>query len=155
MIKIRDYQKADYQATIRLMKQLVELYKITEFDEKNWEMTLRQRLFSPQQRTLIAEYEGKIAGMCFVDVKWNEIGFIIGNIKNIVVDENFRNRGISIKLLNEAIDILTAMAVDRIQINVNVEVQNVVPFFEKMGFKQEYIAMSRSVKKEKTNDKRK
>ena len=152
MIKVRDYQKADYDATIRLMKQLVKLYK-TEFDEKNWEMTLRQRTFSPQQRTLVAEFDGTVAGMCFVDVKWNEIGFIIGNIKNIVVDETFRNHGISIKLLNEAINILTAMAVDRIQINVNVEVQNVVPFFEKIGFKQEYIAMSRSVKKEKTNDK--
>jgi len=154
MIKVRDYQKADYEATIRLMKQLVKLYK-TEFDEKNWEMTLRQRTFSPQQRTLVAEFDDTVAGMCFVDVKWNEIGFIIGNIKNIVVDETFRNHGISIKLLNEAINILTAMAVDRIQINVNVEVQNVVPFFEKIGFKQEYIAMSRSVKKEKTNDKRK
>ena len=146
MIKIRDYQKIDFEATKKLMRQLVKLYK-TEFDEKNWEITLRQREFSPQQRTLIAEYDNTVVGMCFIDVKWNEIGFIIGNIKNIIVDEEFRKKGISIELLKIANKILEEMAVDKIQINVNVEVKEVVPLFEKMGFKSEYIAMSRPIKK--------
>ena len=146
MITIRDYQKGDYEATVELMKQLVELYK-TSFDEKSWDITMRQRMFSPQQRTLIAEIDGEITGMVFIDVKWNEIGFVIGNIKNIIVDENSRNQGVSARLMDEAIEILTAMAVDKIQINVNTEVQDVIPFFEKMGFKQEYVAMSRMVKK--------
>jgi len=154
MITVRDYQKDDFEATVNLMKQLVKLYK-TQFDEKSWDMTLRQRMFSPQQRTLIAELDGVVAGMCFIDVKWNEIGVIIGNIKNIIVDEEYRNQGVSIELMNEAIKILTAMAVDKIQINVNVEVQNVVPLFEKMGFRQEYIAMSREVKKDQAKERKK
>ncbi|HUX99468.1 MAG TPA: GNAT family N-acetyltransferase [Candidatus Deferrimicrobium sp.] len=146
MIIIREYKKEDFEATKKLMQQLVKLYK-TEFDEHIWEITLRQRQFSPQQRTLIAEYDGIVSGMCFIDVKWNEIGVIIGNIKNIIVDEGYRNKGISIKLLNTAIEILTEMAVDKIQINVNVTVSETIPFFEKMGFKSEYIAMSRKIKK--------
>ncbi len=148
MIKIRDYQNNDFEATKNLMRQLVKLYKI-DFDEKIWEMTLRQRKFSPQQRTLIAEYDSIIAGMCFVDVKWNEIGFIIGNIKNIIVDEKYRNKGISIALMEKANEILKDMAVDKIQINVNIEVKEVIPLFEKMDYKQEYIAMSKVIKKEK------
>ncbi|MHA1129276.1 MAG: GNAT family N-acetyltransferase [Candidatus Helarchaeota archaeon] len=146
MIKIRDYQKNDFNATKQLMQQLVKIYK-TDFDEKNWEMTLKSRQFSPQQRTLIAEYDGNIAGMCFIDVKWNEIGFIIGNIKNIIVDENYRNKGISIKLMDRANEILKEMAVDKIQINVNIEVKEVIPLFEKMGYHQEYVAMSKTIKK--------
>lgn len=148
MIKIRDYQNNDFESTKNLMRQLVKLYK-TDFDEKIWEMTLRQRRFSPQQRTLIAEYDSIIAGMCFIDVKWNEIGFIIGNIKNIIIDEKYRNKGISIALMEKANEILKDMAVDKIQINVNVEVKEVIPLFEKMGYKQEYIAMSKVIKKEK------
>jgi ribosomal protein S18 acetylase RimI-like enzyme len=148
MIKIRDYQNNDFEATKNLMRQLVKLYKI-DFDEKIWEMTLRQRRFSPQQRTLIAECDNIIAGMCFVDVKWNEIGFIIGNIKNIIIDEKYRNKGISIALMEKANEILKDMAVDKIQINVNVEVKEVIPLFERMGYRQEYIAMSKVIKKEK------
>ncbi len=147
MIKIRDYQKGDFEATKKLMRQLVKLYK-TDFDEKAWDMTLRQRTFSPQQRTLVAEYDGKIVGMCFVDVKWNEIGFIIGNIKNVIVDENYRQKGIATELLKVANDILIEMGVDKIQINVNLAVKDhAIPLFEKMGFKREYIAMAKVIKK--------
>jgi ribosomal protein S18 acetylase RimI-like enzyme len=149
MIKIRDYKKDDFEATKRLMQQLVKLYK-TEFDEKSWELTLRQREFSPQQRTIVAEMEGKVVGMCFIDVKWNEIGFIIGNIKNVVVDETCRQKGIATEILNAANDILMDMAVDKIQINVNIEVKDhAIPLFQKMGFKPEYIAMSCVLKKGK------
>jgi ribosomal protein S18 acetylase RimI-like enzyme len=146
MINIRDYQKSDFEATRNLMQQLVTLYK-TKFDEKNWEMALKSREFSPQQRTLVAEYDGVVRGMCFIDVKWNEIGFIIGNIKNVIVDEQFRNKGISIKLLDAANEILNDMAVDKIQINVNIQVKEVIPLFEKFGYNQEYIAMSKLIQK--------
>ncbi|MHA1265390.1 MAG: GNAT family N-acetyltransferase [Candidatus Helarchaeota archaeon] len=147
MIRIREYKKEDYEPTKRLMKQLLKLYK-TDFDEKSWQLTLRHREFSPQQRTLVAEYDGEIRGMCFIDVKWNEIGIIVGDIKNVIVDEAYREKGIATELLNKAIDILTEMNVDKIKINVNLEVQDhAIPLFEKMGFTPEYIAMTRTIKK--------
>ncbi|TFG04917.1 MAG: GNAT family N-acetyltransferase [Promethearchaeota archaeon] len=147
MIRIRDYQKRDYEATKDLMKQLLKLYR-TDFDEKSWQLTLRHREFSPQQRTLLAENNGNIVGMCFVDVKWNEIGIIIGSIGNVIVEESQRERGIATELMNKAIDILTEMNVDKIKINVNLQVQDhAIPLFEKMGFSPEYIAMTRTIKK--------
>jgi len=149
MCKVRDYKATDFEATINLMKMLSNLIG-TPFNEENWKHIAKQRAFNPQYRTLIAEVEGNIAGMCFADIHRDESGLIHGLIRNVVVDPQFRGKGAASELIRTAIDIFRELEVHNIRVQVLEQMKDafsIIHLFEKFNFKRNAIVMEKDVLK--------
>jgi len=144
MCIIRDYKHQDLESTTRLMQILSELIEV-DFNEENWKHQARIRAFNPQFRTLIAEYNGCIAGMCFADIHQDETGQFYGLIRNVVVDPKFRKKGIATKLIAEAVNIFVNLKVNSIKVQVLEQIKDVIHLFEKFDFRCTAIVMEKDV----------
>ncbi len=144
MSVIRDYKFQDLEKTSKLMRILSDLID-TEFDDNNWKHQIRIRCFNPQFRTLIAEEDEQVVGMCFADICHDEMGQIAGIIRNVIIDPSFRKRGIATKLILKAIQIFADLRVDRIKVYVLKQIKDVVPLFEKFDFRCSTILMEKDV----------
>ena len=146
MVTIRDYKHKDLEATMELMK-ILSKRTDTEFDEDNWQQTARLRAFNPEFKTLIAENDGNLVGMCFADIQRDERGNFNGLIRNVVVDPQHERRGSASQLITSAMVLLRNLKVDSIQVQVTEQIKQVVNLFEKFGFKKSRIVMEKNVVK--------
>ncbi|MHA1732660.1 MAG: GNAT family N-acetyltransferase [Promethearchaeota archaeon] len=148
-IVIRTYRKSDHEATTQLMRELAETYNF-EFDEAKWKETSGLRALGPGYKriTLIADLEGEVVGMGFVETKREETGDKVGFLAKWGVKKEFIGHGIGKRLFSRAIEILEKMGVDKIQINVAHDSNpKVLKLFEKVGFKPSYLALARTIEK--------
>lgn len=83
---------------------------------------------------LVAEVEGKVAGCCGLTNSFGE-----GNIDNVVVDSQFRNKGIAQRLLQELIRIGEAEGIEAFTLEVRVSNAPAIHIYEKYGFVSEGI----------------
>jgi GNAT superfamily N-acetyltransferase len=144
MCIVRDYKYHDLECTVKLMQIMSNLINI-EFDEQNWNQKIRIRCFEPQFRTLVAEENGIVVGMCFADIKRDETGLFYGIIRNVVVDPDFRKKGIAAKLILKAIQIFADLKVNGIRVHVLKQIKDVIPLFEKFDFRCSTIIMEKDV----------
>jgi len=117
-VKIRNYQKSDYEATLRILGELSEDYRFN-FREETWKEESGLRLFSPgyKRMTLVAEIEGEIVGMGFIEVRTEPTGEVMGYLSNWGVVKEYHRRGIGEQLLNKAVTILEQFHVDAVRLN--------------------------------------
>ncbi|MHA1265391.1 MAG: GNAT family N-acetyltransferase [Candidatus Helarchaeota archaeon] len=146
MCIIRDYKIQDFDRTVKLMQILSDLIGI-EFDEDNWKHMAKFRAFNPQFRTLIAEKNGTVVGMCFADVQRDETGQLIGLIRNVVVDPQYRKKGIASNLIAEALRLFVELKVNSIRVQVLEQIKDVIHLFEKMDFQCNAIILEKDVQK--------
>ena len=78
-----------------------------------------------------AEEDGVLVGYGSVQIVFDE-----GNINNIAVDENFRNRGIASGILNNIIDICKQRGVTTLFLEVNERNEGAIALYKKFGFEQ-------------------
>ncbi len=83
---------------------------------------------------LVAEVEGKVAGCCGLTNSFGE-----GNIDNVVVDSQFRNKGIAQRLLQELIRTGEAEGIEAFTLEVRVSNAPAIHIYEKYGFVSEGI----------------
>jgi GNAT superfamily N-acetyltransferase len=137
----RTYREEDYEATTELMRQISEVYK-GKFDEKKWKQASRLRYFSPDSRgqTIIAEENKQVVGMGFISAKLESTGLYIGYLNDFIVRKDYMGRGFGIDMAMKAIEILESWKVNRIRINILMEVKDyMLNLIEKIGFKPTYI----------------
>ncbi|MFX1296039.1 MAG: GNAT family N-acetyltransferase [Promethearchaeota archaeon] len=141
----RNYKEEDYEATTELMRQLSKAYKV-KFDEKKWKKASRLRYFSPDSRgqTIIAEENGEVIGMGFIIAKLESTGFYVGYLTDFVIRKDQVGRGIGINMAVKAIEILESWRVNRIRINILMEIKDyMLTLVEKIGFKPTYIVVEK------------
>jgi len=137
----RTYREEDYQASTELMRHLSEAYK-GDFDEKKWKQASRLRYFSPDSRgqTIIAEENKEVVGMGFISAKLESTGLYVGYLNDFIVRKDYMGRGLGIDMAMKAIEILESWKVNRIRINILMEVKDyMLNLVEKIGFKPTYI----------------
>lgn len=137
----RTYREEDYEATTELMRQLSVVYK-SKFDEMKWKQASRLRYFSPDSRgqTIIAEENKQIIGMGFISAKLESTGLYVGYLNDFIVRKDYIHRGVGIDMAMKAIEILESWKVNRIRINILMEVKDyMLNLVEKIGFKPTYI----------------
>ncbi|MHA1129275.1 MAG: GNAT family N-acetyltransferase [Candidatus Helarchaeota archaeon] len=144
MCLVRDYKPQDLESTVRLMQILSNLINV-EFNEENWNHQIRIRCFDPQFRTLVAEEKGTVVGMCFADIKHDETGHFYGIIRNVIVDPQFRKKGVATNLIMKAIKIFADLKVNGIKVHVLEQIKDVIPLFEKFDFQCSTIIMEKDV----------
>ncbi len=148
-IIIRNYRKSDYDATTQLMRELSEIYGLG-FDEQKWSESSGLRLFSPgsSRMTIIAEIQGVVVGMGFIEIKTDPTGFKVGFLAHWGVAKAHHHRGVGRKLLDKAIAIMSRMGVQAIRINFGYDVNpRILKHVQSLGFKPVTIAVEKFLTK--------
>jgi len=100
---IRDLIKDDKTCVIELMKKFYNMPAVLhKIPESNFESTCDEILNkTPYARLLVAEENGNIAGYCLLAISYsNEAGGMCVFIEEIMIDENYRNKGHGKALIN-------------------------------------------------------
>jgi ribosomal protein S18 acetylase RimI-like enzyme len=150
-IKIRVATPDDVGPLRTLMKELVA-FMHERFVEKRFEWGIQRRLYDPLQRhgLLIAEdidvkdASGKVrpVGMIFAEIRVDPFGRSEGYIKQFVVTQDYREKGIGNQLLSEAIEHLKKIHVEKVMINVKEgQIQAAEELYKKFNFKEKYRVM--------------
>ncbi|MEX2681281.1 MAG: GNAT family N-acetyltransferase [Candidatus Sigynarchaeota archaeon] len=148
-VLVRNYRKSDYEATIELMEEISETFSFY-FDKKKWNESAGLRLFQPgySRTTLIAEIDGKVVGMGFIELHTNTPdGISIGYLSNWGVKKEFRGAGVGRALAEKAIAMLTAMHADliRIKIAMKPDPAKMLSIVKAIGFEPSYITVEKKI----------
>jgi GNAT superfamily N-acetyltransferase len=145
-IQIRVATPDDTNVLHSLMKELVA-FMHENFIEKRFEWGIQRRLYDPLQRhgLLIAEDvdAGKRpVGMIFAELRVDPVGRSEGYIKQFIVTEEYRGKGIGDQLLRGAIEHLRKIHVEKVMINVKEgQLKIAGNLYKKFNFKEKYRVM--------------
>ena len=138
-IIIRNYRTSDYQATLKILRELQEKYNIG-FVESKWRETSGLRQFKPNLKriTLIAELKasGQVVSMGMLEAVKSNLGQYIGYLNNWATEKEFIGKGVGKILADRAIQILKSWGCEAVRINMAyVGDQKLIDIFGKVGFK--------------------
>jgi len=138
-IIIRNYRTSDYQATLKILKELQEKYNIG-FVESKWRETSGLRQFKPNLKriTLIAELKttGQVVSMGMLEAVKSNLGQYIGYLNNWATEKEFIGKGVGKILADRATQILKSWGCEAVRINMAyVGDQKLIDIFGKVGFK--------------------
>jgi ribosomal protein S18 acetylase RimI-like enzyme len=141
MVKIRVGTPDDKDALEGFVRSLVKEIG-EEFDQKRFEWGISRRLYDPLQRhgIFVGELEDtkEPAGMIVAELRVDPYGLSEGYIKLVYVAKEHRHKGIGEKLLQEAIDHLKKIKVQRVRINIKEDAQDAAKLYQKYKFKKKY-----------------
>jgi predicted N-acetyltransferase YhbS len=138
-IIIRNYRTSDYQATLKILKELQSQYNIG-FVESKWRETSGLRQFKPNLKriTLIAELKqtGQVVSMGMLEAVKSNLGQYIGYLNNWATEKEFIGKGVGKILADRAIQILKSWGCDAVRINMAyLGDKKLLDVFGKVGFK--------------------
>ena len=141
-IIIRNYRTSDYQATLKILKELQSKYDIG-FNESKWRETSGLRQFKPNLKriTLIAELKttGQVVSMGMLEGVKNNLGQYIGYLNNWATKKEFIGKGVGQILADRATQILKSWGCEAVRINMayggGTKLQKLIDVFGKVGFK--------------------
>jgi hypothetical protein len=137
-IIIRNYRTSDYQATLKILKELQSKYNIG-FVESKWRETSGLRQFKPNLKriTLIAELKktGQVVSMGMLEAVKSNLGQYIGYLNNWATKKEFIGKGVGKILADRAIQILKSWGCEAVRINMAyIGDQKLIDVFNKVGF---------------------
>jgi ribosomal protein S18 acetylase RimI-like enzyme len=150
-VLVRNYRKSDYDETLKMMEEMSEIFSFY-FDKDKWTESAGLRLFQPgySRTTLVAELDGNIVGMGFIELTGNSPdGLSIGYLSNWGVKTEFRGSGVGKALADKAIAMLTAMGADliRIKIAMKPDPSKMLDIVKSIGFEPRYITVEKKIEK--------
>ena len=113
-----------------------DMSAIAQMEEKYiecpWSESVLNESFEQSEYVFIkAEEDEKLVGYGSVQIVFDE-----GNINNIAVDENFRNRGIASSILSNIIEKSKERGVTTLFLEVNENNLGAIALYKKFGFEQ-------------------
>lgn len=136
MMKIRYATIKDVPELCRLLGILFEQESEFVPDPRRQEEGVRKILEEPQRgEILVGELEGRIVGMVnLLSTVSTFMGKDVVILEDMVVDPEFRNRGIGERILVAAIDRAKEMGAGRITLLTDGTNEGAIRFYEKSGF---------------------
>lgn len=94
---------------------------------------------------IAATNEGKVVGATtlLIEQKFIHGCGLVGHMEDVIVHENFRGQGIANRLIEKAINVAREAGCYKVILNCK---ENLVPFYEKFGFKKHEIEMRLDLK---------
>ena len=133
-IKIREIIETDIENGF--LETLDSLRKTSDLDKKIGKDILKKIISNPDHIIHVAEENGKIIGSTtlFIEQKFIHNGGKVGHIEDVVVSKEYEGRGIGFKLVNSLLEKARVMNCYKTILDCQDEL---VPFYERIGFKQE------------------
>lgn len=133
-ITVRRAVHADFNCIYLLFEQL---WPDKELDKDELMRVFNRGIESDADEFFCAEVDGNIIGFCAYAVMNNfwQAGYI-SYIYAMVIDENYRGKGIGTKLINEAINKSRAQGFKRIELDSGFPREKAHNFYEKLGFEK-------------------
>jgi ribosomal protein S18 acetylase RimI-like enzyme len=135
---IRRAESSDISGMTELLRILFSIETDFSFDKATQQRGLEMMLSNDSKRcVMVAEYRGQIVGMCTVQILVSTAeGGIAALIEDLVVDGNWRGRGIGRKLLSDVRAWAVERGVRRIQLLADRNNEGALGFYRKMGWTQ-------------------
>ena len=133
-IRIREIIETDIENGF--LETLDRLRKASDLDKEIGKNILRKIISNPDYIIKVVEENGKIIGSAtlFIEQKFIHNGGKVGHIEDVVVSKEYEGRGIGIKLVTSLLEKARAMNCYKTILDCNDEL---IPFYERIGFKQE------------------
>ena len=133
-IKIREIVEEDIEKGF--LKSLDSLRKASDLDKEVAKDILKKIISNPDHIIHVAEDNGKIVGSTtlLIEQKFIHNGGCVGHIEDVVVSKEFEGRGIGIKLVTSLLEIANTRNCYKTILDCKDEL---IPFYERIGFKQE------------------
>ena len=125
MVKIRNYKPADYVAVVANLKPEDMFDEIWD-SQKSYDSVIS---IDPDN-IQVAEVDGKVVGSVMIDQMGGDLAFIY----RLVVNKDYRGRGIANKLLDEVYRILRARGTKEVALFANSENEKLSKFYAKRGY---------------------
>ena len=155
-IIIRKAKLNDFSGIHKLIMQLHKLHVskrndiYKDIDPMNFE-EFKTELTNSNNIYLIAEFENKIVGICFSQIKEILNNKIMKNrkilyIEDICVDENYQKKGIGKKLYNQIVELAKVKNIDYIELMVWGFNENAIKFYENLGMSIKNLKFEQKIK---------
>ena len=133
-IKIRDIVESDID--IGFLESLDSLRNASNLDKDTAKNILKKIIENPDHVIYVAEVDGKIVGSTtlLIEQKFIHEGGKVGHIEDVVVSKEFEGRGIGIKLVTSLLEVARVKNCYKTILDCKDEL---IPFYERIGFKQE------------------
>ena len=133
-IKIRDIVESDIE--IGFLESLDSLRNASNLNKDTARDILKKIIENPDHIIQVAEVDGKVVGSTtlLIEQKFIHEGGKVGHIEDVVVSKEFEGRGIGIKLVTSLLEVAKTKNCYKTILDCKNEL---IPFYERMGFKQE------------------
>ena len=133
-IKIREIIEEDVEKGF--LESLDSLKKASELNKTTAKVILKKIISNPNHIIHVAELDGRIVGSTtlLIEQKFIHKGGCVGHIEDVVVSKEFEGRGIGIKLVTSLLDVAGVKNCYKTILDCKDEL---IPFYERIGFKQE------------------
>lgn len=134
MIKIRDLTIDDLEGLIKLLEQL---WIGKPIDRDAVKKVIEKGLKSDNQIYICATEDEKVVGYCSLTIKNNLwMSANLGNVDELVVDSDYRNRGIGKLLMNEIQKIAKRHGCKGLELDSAFHRTSAHEFYSKLGFEK-------------------
>lgn len=133
-IKIRDIVESDIDNGF--LESLDSLRNASDLNKDTARDILKKIIGNPDHIIHVAEVDGKVVGSTtlLIEQKFIHKGGKVGHIEDVVVSKEFEGRGIGIKLVTSLLEVAKAKNCYKTILDCK---QELIPFYERIGFKQE------------------
>ena len=133
-IKIRDIVESDIDNGF--LESLDSLRNASDLNKDTAREILKKIIGNPDHIIHVAEVDGKVVGSTtlLIEQKFIHKGGKVGHIEDVVVSKEFEGRGIGIKLVTSLLEVAKAKNCYKTILDCK---QELIPFYERIGFKQE------------------
>ena len=118
------------------LESLDSLRKASDLDKEIGKDILRKIIANPDHIIYVAEFKGKIVGSTtlLIEQKFIHGGGKVGHIEDVVVSKEFEGKGIGMLLVMSLVTIAKSNNCYKTILDCQDEL---IPFYERIGFKQE------------------
>ncbi len=151
-MEIRSARKEDCESCMKLLKQLWSPeYELTSYIRKELPPDKFHRIYdcildNPNCEVIVAEMDGEIIAMLDMDFRESFFhGGLAMQVEDLIVDENYRRRGIGQRMVGLAEEIARRRNCTSIELNSDLYREETHKFWQAMGYQIEAYQLRKSL----------
>jgi GNAT superfamily N-acetyltransferase len=140
-VSIRYFEAGDFDQVFGLLKQL---WSYKELDYEGMKKMLDHNLVAEDHFYIVAADGAQVVGFCSLSVKRNLwLQDFLGNVDEMVVDENYRGQGIGKKLMQRITEIAIENNCKQLELESSFHREKAHAFYEELGFEKRAFLFSK------------
>ena len=139
-VEIQKASSEDLQAMAKLLAVLFAIESDFAIDYQKQYAGIKRLFEDERSDLLVAKHEGKVVGMLTMQRLISSAeGDNVGQIEDLVVDEEYRKMGIGSRLINQMRALALEYGYKRIQLAADIHNDNALSFYTRRGFRKTHL----------------